>query len=74
MVFDDQNWDSFRNKKGWFGAQDELILTDKYAKKKHVKWGKPMIWLCNPEDYPLDFDTPWYQKNIVVIKLTNKLY
>lgn len=59
--------------KSWFGAQQEFYATDKYRKKKLIKWGNPCILLCNElPDFGTDFD--WWDKNCKIIKLLNKLY
>jgi len=75
VIFDDYDAAKFPSYKCWFGAQEEFTLTDKYAKKRTVKWGKPMIWLSN--DNPLNnpiFDPNWLQMNCIVYNLEDKLY
>lgn len=54
LVIDDFNWEFFPNKKGFWGAQDTFTLTDKYKGKRTVKWGKPMIYICNPDQDPFN--------------------
>jgi len=38
--------------KSFFGAQKTFTLTDKYRKKRTVTWGRPLIWICNPDMDP----------------------
>lgn len=40
------------HRKALWGAQKEIVLTDKYRKKRSVKWNKPMIFLGNASDDP----------------------
>lgn len=74
LIFDDVPWERIHNKKAFFGAQEQFVLTDKYRKKITVKWGKPCIYLCNPEDFPPELNTEWYQENVVICNIQNKLY
>lgn len=55
-VFDDMDADTekplekyFPSWKQFFGAQKEFTVTDKYKKKRNVKWGKPIIFISNNE-------------------------
>ena len=50
-IFDDCEWQFIPSKKGWFGAQKEFDCTDKYRHKKTLQWGRPSIFLCNPDGY-----------------------
>lgn len=87
LVIDDiafERWGDSR--KALWGAQKELTLSDKFARKRVVKWGKPMIVLCNPGDdfrYLLDKrgnpvlrlgELNWYNENTVVVEVHDKLY
>jgi len=78
IVIDDIKWEYIPQKKSLFGAQREFTLTDKYKKKKRIKWGKPCIYLYNPEDNPLSelhgTELSWYMCNAIMVTLTNKLY
>lgn len=61
--------------KQFFGAQKEFVLTDKYRKKKCVKWGKTIIWLNNKKPQALiDHDPEWWDLNVISDKIDNKLY
>lgn len=60
--------------KCWFGAQDEFTMTDKYAHKRLVKWGKPLIWLSNYNPcLAKSVDRDWMEKNTVVVYVGHKL-
>lgn len=74
-VFDDFSWDSMAKfYKQWFGAQRTFTVTDKYKAKKTIQWGKPIIWLCNPEDSHVIPDTCWMQANTIKVFIDNKLF
>lgn len=77
IVFDDFQDDSrfLYMYKQFFGAQREFILTDKYRKKKSVRWGKPVIWLANKKPQALiDNDPEWWSENVICDRIDNKLY
>ncbi|KAF8872205.1 hypothetical protein CPB84DRAFT_1829873 [Gymnopilus junonius] len=61
--------------KAFFGAQEEIEVTDKYRPKSTLHWGKPLIWLSN-EDPELDpnFDQQWLKGNCIFYYLDYKLY
>lgn len=77
-IMDDFNWDFVPCKKAFFGAQKQFTITDKYRKKKTVKWGKPLIYLCNPDADPFktmaNIEKDWYDENCIYSEITNKLY
>lgn len=50
-VFDDIDWDYFPNKKQLLGSQYEFTITDKYRRKRTVKYGKPWIYCMNWDNY-----------------------
>lgn len=64
------------SKKQWWGAQQEFTTTDKYKKKQQIRFGKPMIYLCNPDQDPRTHPKwcKWYDDNTVVVEIDNKLY
>jgi len=78
IVIDDIKWEFIPQKKSLFGAQREFTLTDKYKKKKRIKWGKPAIYLYNPEDSPMSElsgnEREWYLSNSTMVTLINPLY
>lgn len=72
-VFDDfPEWDKWRFYKQFLGAQYEITLTDKYRKKRTVRWGKPSILLSNT--LPNFIDMEWVRANCVIVNVINKLY
>jgi len=72
-IFDDfEDWSRFYNYKQWLGAQDEFIVTDKYRKKKTIKWGKPCIVLANQD--PGFKDSEWISVNCIKVELINNLF
>lgn len=73
VVWDDVDWEHIYSPKSWFGAQKEIVVTDKYKKKQRLKWGKPSIYLCN--EVPLIVETDsWYQYNVEIIRLEHRLF
>lgn len=79
IIFDDFPWDQLKRwMKQFFGAQYEFVLTDKYRKKKTVKWGKPCIFLGNDDNDPKMQATPlewqWLEMNVFYHTLTSRLY
>jgi len=76
-VLDDFDVKFFPQWKSFLGSQKCFVLTDKYRKKRTVNWGKPTIWLCNPECDPrkyLVFALDWIDANCVIVELEEKLY
>ena len=74
-IFDDiqGGFEFFHSYKGWLGAQKEFVITDKYRKKKTVKWGKPSIMLMNDDPggcAKADYD--WLQGNCYIIHITDQ--
>jgi hypothetical protein len=52
------------------GAQQQFTVTDKYTRKKTIRWGKPCIYLNNQD--PLEANLPdwqkqWLQANCVTV-------
>ena len=77
IILDDMNIKYLPNYKAWFGAQRQFVLTDMYRKKRTVKWGKPLIWICNEGEDPRKADTvnkEWMEKNSTFVFVHNKLY
>lgn len=73
-VFDDFEWAYMPSKKAWWGGQQQFTITDKYRKKKTIKWGKPIIYLCNPDDDPreqVNKFPQWFRDRSMIIELLN---
>lgn len=72
-VFDDfEDWKRFYNYKQWLGAQQEFEVSDKYARKRTIMWGKPCVVLSN---FDPDFaDQAWISFNCITVNIQNKLY
>lgn len=66
--------------KSWFGAQKQFTITDKYRHKRSIKWGKPMIFVCNPRFDPrriegLGYDElQWLEGNCIFVELDRPMY
>lgn len=72
-IFDDfEDWTKFYNYKQFLGAQKEFVVTDKYRKKRNIKWGKPSIVLSN--EMPQFRDYEWIKINCYIVQINNKLY
>lgn len=75
LVIDDIEWQYIPCKKALFGGQAEFIATDKYKKKRRIKWGKPTILLANPDGDPMLELSPnekqWYTANVIYVNMTN---
>lgn len=74
------------SRKGIWGAQKEIVLDGKYMRRKSYKWGKPLIFLCNEDNfyrtlkndrglsYLTDHEMDWYDANSVVVEITRRMY
>lgn len=72
-VFDDfDDWAQWRSWKQWLGAQHEFTVTDKYMRKRTIRWGKPCILLSN--DLPIFKDMIWLRANCFVVEVLNKMF
>jgi hypothetical protein len=49
LILDDIEFEFVPARKALFFGQSEFTITDKYRKKKPVRWGKPVFYLCNEE-------------------------
>nr|WPS96437.1 MAG: replication protein [Cressdnaviricota sp.] len=81
VIFDDMDIDPdiplekyFRSWKAFFGAQKQFTVTDKYCRKKTVKWGKPLIWISNNEINCNSKTLEYIRKNSIRINVLNDLY
>jgi len=88
LVLDDISFDFIGgSRKTLWGSQKELVLTDKFARKRVVKWGKPMIFLCNQgEDFRYmctkdgrnkllsEHELNWYEANCVIVEVNAPMY
>lgn len=76
-VLDDIDAGYFPSWKSFMGAQKEFVLTDKYRRKKTVKWGKPTIWLQNPDTdmrRTLVRHMDWLRANVIFIDLEKPMF
>lgn len=76
-IFDDMQggFEYFHGYKFWLGGQSEFTVTDKYKGKKHVKWGKPTIWLSNVDpttEKGLDYE--WLMGNCFIVRVEDPFY
>lgn len=78
LVLDDIPFEYVPSKKQLFGSQKEFALSDKYRRKRRLKWGKPVIYLFNPDADPWGSlshsEKEWYALNVQREYITNKLY
>lgn len=75
-IFDDiqGGFKYFPGYKSWLGQQEEFYCTDKYRKKKHIKWGKPCIWIMNENPYTQEVDIDWLERNCVIVHIDKPLF
>lgn len=77
IILDDIDAKFFPDWKSFLGCQRSFVLTDKYRGKRTVTWGRPCIWLCNPEYDPrgaLPLSREWLTVNCVFIELSEPLF
>lgn len=91
LVIDDVDFDFFTGgismRKALWGAQKEFSVTDKFKRKRQIKWGKPMIWICNEDDDPFVMlnkrgdafllkgsTRDWYEANCKKVVIAQPLY
>jgi len=76
-VFDDISWEWFPAKKQLLGSQQEFCLTDKYRRKRQVKYGLPWIYSMNEDNWnkiQIDPMYNWLMDNAQVVFINRKLY
>ena len=66
-MVDDTPWEFFKCKKQLLGAQSEFTCTEKYRSLVTVKFGKPVIYLCNddPRVEMTQQEENYYKENAV---------
>lgn len=74
-VFDDfdyshRSWQWWKN---FVGCQKDIVVTDKYRPKTTLRWGIPSIFLSN-DDVPISWPQSYCDANLVIIKVTRRLY
>jgi len=76
LIMDDIPFNYMPNKKQWWGAQLEFTATDKYHRKKQIKFGRPLIYICNPDEHPrrTPFWNEWFRDNCVEIDIWTSLF
>lgn len=72
-VFDDwTDWSKFYQYKCWIGSQKQFAVTDKYCKKRTIRWGKPAIIVSNY--YPNFPDDAWIRGNTIILHVVGPLF
>lgn len=62
----------------WLGGQLQFNVSDKYHKKRVIRWGKPSIYTSNYN--PLEgkrmnpTDRKWLEANCVIVEVTKPLW
>jgi len=65
----------FPSYKSWLGQQNQFYATDKYAKKKLIKWSKPVIWVSNDDPrHDPKCDIGWMEANCIFVEVRSELY
>lgn len=60
-----------------FGCQHNISVSQKYKPILYFNWGIPVIYLTNDDNYlekQPDFIKTWWESNVRVVTLNNKLY
>ncbi len=76
LVVDDIPWEFFKCRKQLLGGQREFNCTEKYKGIVTIPFGKPVIYLCN-DDVRNEWNSSeelYYEENVVVVNISNKLY
>lgn len=86
LILDDFDFDFFHGmRKAIWGSQEVFTTTDKW-RKGVARWGKPTIWLCQPEKNPFTasdkngkrvmdpYEEEWYRANCVEVSVTDPLF
>lgn len=69
LLVDDCPWEFFKCRKQLLGGQAEFTCTEKYRPLMKIKFGKPVIYLCN-EDVRADMtenERRYYADNCVFV-------
>lgn len=76
-LFDDlvHGMHTLPNAKHWLGGQTEFVIGDKYMKKRRIRWGKPSIYISNPD--PRGECTTemkeWMKGNCICVEIKDQL-
>lgn len=81
-VFDDWKggFNGLPGYKDWFGAQWDVSVKRLHYDPVMVRWGRPIIWICNKdprylmsrESETVDWD--WMEENVFFVEVTDKLF
>jgi len=78
LILDDLKLSELRQPKSLLGCQPIITVTDKYVQKLTLPWGKPLVWCMNRDQDPrreMDYEfREWFDANVMVYELENKLY
>lgn len=73
LVWDDIPFAFITARKAFFGAQQQITITDKYKRKKTVVWGKPCIFLDNKFPRWPAGEEDWYEENTCIVYIEQHL-
>jgi len=76
-LYDDITWEYFPSKKQLLGAQMEFCLTDKYRRKRQVRYGLPWIYTMNDDNFAKVRDDnmfSWLKENCEIVFVEKRLY
>jgi len=78
IILDDFDLKFFPHWKQFFGAQKRITIGGKYRTNQSLDWGRPLIFLCNPDLHPrriLSGDQlEWLRSNAVFLELETPLF
>lgn len=74
-VIDDIPSERFMYWRSFLGCQEHFTVTDKFHRKKQLRWGKPIIWLSNYDPATWKgIDYEWVKGNTVIVEVKENMY
>lgn len=77
LILDDIEWKWLPAKKQLLGCQYEFELSDKYRRKRTVRFGLPVIYTMNQDNYNqlvVDPIWEWVYANTLIVHIENTMF